>query len=616
MEWGLSSMQALDRLGDPAAWPWGSDTPSPLVEALSACQACEGVERHTLRCTRLFATVFDSSPAAIIITDRHNKIVAVNPGFTRLTGYEPEEVLGKNPSIMKSGRHDAAFYQAMWDALRTHGEWSGEVWDRRKNGAIYPKWLTVRVVNNQCRDGLGEPAFFVASFTDVSERKEAEERIRELAHHDVLTGLPNRLLLLDRLEHAMANAQRGQHHVAVLFIDLDRFKNINDSLGHAVGDQLLKEVASRLRCCVRDVDTVARLGGDEFVVVLENLEEVVDAVSVANKIRSAFSRPISVDTQALHVSTSIGIAIYPEDGTNAETLMQNADTAMYQAKAQASNNYQFFAPYMNEQAREKLVLENTLQDALAREEFQLYYQPIIDIGTGAMVSAEALIRWVSPERGLIPPDRFIPIAEETGTIVQIGDWVIRQACRDLVAWRNSGLVQPKVSLNLSPRQFRQPGLQSRIRATLEATGVSARQIELEVTESALMEHPDQAARLLNELKAMGIGIVIDDFGTGYSSLAYLKKFPIDKLKIDRSFVRDLQSDKSDREITLAVISLSHNLGLKVVAEGVETQAQLDFMHRHKCDHVQGFYFSKPLRGEEFAAYLADRSQSPTAPAAA
>ena len=578
----------------------------PLVDALSMCSTCDNTSQGTTRCTRLFATMFQSNPAAIMVTGRDNVILAVNPSFTRLTGYEADEVVGKSPSLMKSGRHDEAFYKAMWDGLRRHGEWTGEVWDRRKDGTIYPKWLNIKVVNEMCQGGNGEPAFYVASFTDVSASKEAEERIRELAYHDVLTGLPNRLLLLDRLEHALANAQRGRHHLAVMFIDLDRFKNINDSLGHATGDLLLKEVASRLRCCIRDVDTVARLGGDEFVVVLENLEEEVDAVSVANKIQTAFNRPITVNGETLHVSTSIGIALYPEDGMNAETLMQNADTAMYQAKGQGCNNYQFFAPFMNEQAREKLVLENTLQEALSRDEFQLYYQPIIDIGTGAMVSAEALIRWDSPERGLIPPDKFIPIAEETGVIVPIGDWVIRQACRDLVSWKGMGFAPPRVSVNISPRQFRQPSLQARIRATLEATGVSAQQLELEMTESALMERPDQAARLLNELKSLGMGIVIDDFGTGYSSLAYLKKFPIDKLKIDRSFVRDLESDKSDREITLAVIALSHNLGLRVVAEGVETQTQLDFMHRHKCDYVQGFYYSKPMRGDAFTAYLSTR----------
>ncbi|MEW5770566.1 MAG: EAL domain-containing protein [Pseudomonadota bacterium] len=572
------------------------------IDALSRCANCEGSKEDPLHCARLFATVFDSNPAAILITDRGNNIIAVNPSFTRLTGYSAEEALGRNPSLLKSGRHDMAFYRSMWHDLHANGEWSGEVWDRRKDGTIYPKWLHIRAVPNPCRGDAG-PAFYVASFTDESERKAAEEQIRKLAYHDVLTGLPNRLLLQDRLQHALASAQRGRHHLAVLFIDLDRFKNVNDSLGHAIGDELLKEVASRLRCCIRDVDTVARLGGDEFVVVLENLDEVGDVVGIANKIRTVFGLPITLESQTLHVSTSIGIALYPEDGADAETLMRNADTAMYQAKSAGRNNYQFFAPYMNEQAREKLALENTLQEALAHDEFELHYQPIIDLGTGAMVGAEALIRWQSPQRGTVPPDKFIPIAEETGCIVPIGDWVVRQVCRDLAAWCDDGLTPPRVSINLSPRQFRQPGLATRIRATLEATGVAAEQIEVEVTESALIERPELAAQWLQELKQLGIGIVVDDFGTGYSSLAYLKRFPIDKLKIDRSFVRDLLHDKSDREITLAVIALSHNLGLRVVAEGVEEQAQLDFLRAHGCDFAQGYLYGRPMRREQFTALM-------------
>ena len=577
---------------------------SPRITAVVACGSCDAGPRHSMQCQRLFAAMFDSNPAAIMVTDRDNRIIAVNPGFSRLTGYSAEDALGQTPTLLKSGRHDAAFYQAMWSELGEKGEWAGEVWDKRKDGSFYPKLLHIKAVPGLGEDGGCAPDYYVASFTDVSARMEAEERIRELAYHDVLTGLPNRLLLRDRLEHALANALRQRRHLAVLFIDLDSFKNVNDSLGHAAGDQLLMEVASRLRACVRDVDTVARLGGDEFVVVLENLEDESDAVSVAAKIHTTLGLPITVGAQTLHASASIGIALYPEDGESAETLMQNADTAMYQAKAEGRSNYQFFAPFMNEQARETLALENTLLDALERDEFQLYYQPILDLSTGVMTGVEALIRWDSPERGLIPPDKFIPIAEETGAIVQIGDWVVRRACRDINTWRDHGLTPPRVSLNISPRQFRQPGLTTSIRAIIREAGISAGQLELEMTEGALMERPDVAARLLHDLKALGMGIVIDDFGTGYSSLAYLKKFPIDKLKIDRSFVRDLLSDNSDREITLAVIALSHNLGLKVTAEGVEVQAQLDFLRQHGCDCVQGYLLSRPMPPATFHAFLA------------
>jgi len=580
---------------------------SRLITEASENGDVEGDIQRPIDCQRLFEAIFESNTMAIMITGRDSRIIVVNRAFSRLTGYGEEEAVGKLPEFLNSERHDDTFYQTMWSDLRDNGEWTGEVWDKRKNGSFYPAWLHIKSVPGLGREGVSEPVYYVSSFMDVSARKEAEERIRELAYHDVLTGLPNRLLLRDRLEHALARAQRRKHHLAVLFIDLDSFKNINDSLGHAVGDQLLKEVASRLCASVRDVDTVARLGGDEFVVVLENLPDASDAVSVATNIHTVFARPITVGDQALHTSASIGIAIYPDDGENTESLIQNADTAMYQAKAQGHSHYQFFAPFMNEQARGKLALENTLRGALERDEFQLYYQLICDLRTGAIASVEALIRWESPGQGLVPPDKFIPIAEETGVIVQIGDWVIRQACRDLAGWQSQNLAPPRVSINISPRQLRQPGLAACIRTIIQDAGISASQLEFEVTESALMDNPDMAACILSELKNMGLGIVIDDFGTGYSSLAYLKKFPIDKLKIDRSFVRDLLSDNNDREITLAVISLSHNLGLQVTAEGVEVQEQLDFLRQHGCDYAQGYFFSRPMPPDAFQSFLASGS---------
>ena len=551
---------------------------------------------------RLLAQVFECNPVAIMIADRRNRIMAVNRSFTRLTGYSAEDAIGQTPSILKSGRHGPEFYQTMWESLQKTGEWSGEIWDRRKDGSHYPKWLNINVV----RDSPVAPiTHYLASFNDLTASKVAEERIRLLAYHDPLTGLPNRLLLSDRLAHALAMARRRQGHVAVLYIDLDRFKNINESLGHAVGDKLLWEIAHRLNTCVREEDTVSRLSGDEFVIVVENLQGQGDAAAIANKVHKAFEQPIQVDGRMLHASASIGIAVYPNDGDSAEVLMQNADTAMYQAKAQGRNTYQFFAPFMNAHVRERLELENTLRQALEREEFELYYQPIIDLNSGAIVCAEALIRWRHPEHGLVSPDKFIPIAEETGIIVRIGDWVLEQACRALSAWQAQGIQPPRLSVNISPRQFRQPGLAERIRLILARQGVDAHQIDLEVTESALMDQPELAARILQELKSMGLGIVIDDFGTGYSSLAYLKTFPIDKLKIDRSFVRDLHTDNSDREITLAVIALSHNLGLKVVAEGVENPDQLAFLKRHDCDSVQGFFYSEPKPAGAFQDYFVD-----------
>jgi len=560
-----------------------------------ACMAA-GLQRWLLE------KVIECNPVAIVIADADNRILAVNPSFSRLTGYAAEEVIGRTPSILKSGRHGPEFYRSMWQALRTRGEWSGEIWDRRKDGSHYPKWLDLVAVRSEPGRAV---THYLAFFNDLSASKVAEERIRLLAYHDPLTGLPNRLLLTDRLAHALASARRRAGYLALLFVDLDRFKNVNDSLGHAVGDKLLWEIARRLNTCVREEDTVARVGGDEFVIVLENLSDKQDAVCIANKIHQAFERPIDIDTHCLHASASIGIALYPDDGDNAEILMQNADTAMYQAKASGRNNFQFFAPFMNAHVRERLDLENTLRLALERGQFELYFQPIVDLAGGDIPCAEALIRWRHPEHGLVSPDKFIPIAEETGFITQIGDWVLARACMELAGWRAAGVRAPRLSLNVSARQFRQPGLAERIRQILLMHDVDAGQIDLEVTEGALMEQPDVAARILGELKAMGLGIVIDDFGTGYSSLAYLKTFPIDKLKIDRSFVRDILTDNSDREITLAVIDLSHNLGLKVVAEGVEEPGQLEFLRNHGCDAVQGYYYSRPLPADAFLAYLRD-----------
>lgn len=569
-------------------------------ESLALAAACRACPHDAGMRLRLLETVFQRNPAAIMITDRDGRIVAVNPAFVRLTGFCAEEVLGRTPAMLKSGRHEAAFYGEMWRKLLADGEWSGEIWDRRKDGTHYPKWLSISAV----RSGEHGPVtHYVATFNDLSLSKVAEERIRALAYHCPLTGLPNRLLLKDRLQHALANARRGRSGLAVLFVDLDHFQYVNDSLGHAVGDQFLTEIAGRLNVCIREIDTVARVGGDEFVIVLENLRDKADVVAIAGKIRAALTRPIQVGARPLHASASLGIALYPEDGEDADTLMRNADTAMYQAKAQGRDTHQFFAPHMNDHVRERLDLENTLRQALERDEFELFYQPIVDLRNDMLVCAEALIRWRRPDIGLVAPDKFIPIAEETGFIVEIGEWVLQRACRDFAAWRAQGVSPPRFSVNVSPRQFRQPGLSARIRAILAAHDVAALELDLEVTEGALMDRPEIAARILGELKAMGVGIVIDDFGTGYSSLAYLKIFPIDKLKIDRSFVRDILTDNSDREITQAVIALSHNLGLYVVAEGVENQAQLDFLRAHACDSVQGYYHARPMPAADYAAFV-------------
>ncbi len=579
----------------------GGGTGEPSVRA--PAQIGAGGTHGDIDRLLLLDAAFRHCPTAIMITDRASRIIAVNPGFERLTGFPAGEVLGRTPALLKSGRHDAEFYRGMWQTLLDQGAWQGEIWDRRKDGTHYPKWLSITALRTGPEQQI---THFIAAFNDLTVSKLAEERIRALAYHDPLTGLPNRLLLHDRLRCALANARRGRGTLAVLFLDLDHFKYVNDSLGHAVGDRLLAEIARRLKACVREVDTVARVGGDEFVIVLEHLHQRADAVAIVDKIHAAFAPPIDIDGRELHASASLGIALHPDDGEDAETLMRNADTAMYQAKAAGRDTYQFFAPFMNEHVRERLDLENTLRHALERGEFVLHYQPIVDLRNDLVVGAEALIRWRRTGDALVAPDRFIPIAEETGFIVEIGEWVMRRACLDYVAWRAQGIAPQRLSINVSPRQFRQPGLAGRIRAILRDSGMDAPELELEVTESALMQQPELAARILGELKAMGVGIAIDDFGTGYSSLAYLKTFPIDKLKIDRSFVRDILSDNSDREITQAVIALSHNLGLNVVAEGVENDGQLEFLRAHGCDCVQGYYHARPMPAPDYADYARRR----------
>jgi diguanylate cyclase (GGDEF)-like protein/PAS domain S-box-containing protein len=558
---------------------------------------------------RHLETLYLHNPAAMLITDEGARIVSVNLAFTRLTGYSREEALGHTPALLKSGRHQDAFYQAMWQVLLAHGAWSGEVWDRRRDGSLYPKWLQINAV--RLDDGV---THYVATFMDLSESKANEERIRQLAYHDPLTGLPNRLLLKDRLNSALARAKREASHLALIFIDLDDFKSVNDSLGHAVGDRLLVEVALRLRDAARDSDTVCRLGGDEFVLVMEGFRNPRNVECLARKIVDELDCPLEMKVNGhehwLHATASVGVAIAPGDGEDVETLMRHADMAMYHAKEQGRNNVQFYAPEMNREAAERLGLGSALRMAVQRQELRLEFQPIVDLAAGRVLAVEALLRWQHPEQGRISPDRFIPLAEANGSIVAIGAWVLEECCRALKDWYESGLNDLRICINLSPRQFRHPGLIDEFSAILQSAGLEARHFELEVTEGALAEKADQAVELLKRFKELGFSIAVDDFGTGYSSLAYLKTFPLDRLKIDRSFVRDIVTDSNDRAITSAVIALAHNLKLCVVAEGVEEVAQLDFLRQRGCDCIQGYYFSRPLdaaRVPDFVrGFVADR----------
>ncbi|WP_054774186.1 EAL domain-containing protein, partial [Methylogaea oryzae] len=547
-------------------------------------------QRRSEQELRLSAGVFSQSQDAILVTDSNNDIVSVNPAFTRLTGYGLDEVLGRNPKLLQSGRQDAAFYQAMWSAIQTDGHWQGEIWNRRKNGEVFPEWLSISTVRND----KGEIVNHIGIFSDISKLKAATEHIEFLAHYDPLTHLPNRLLLRDRVVQALAGRQRHGNRAAVLFLDLDRFKLINDSLGHAVGDALLVEVARRLSDSVRETDTVSRLGGDEFVVLLSEVRNGDEAMQVAQKILRSMQEVFQVGIHQLAVTPSIGIALSPDDGEDFDTLLRNADAAMYTAKQDGRNSYVFFTPSMNAGALERLSMETSLRRALEREEFRLHYQPKVDADSGRVLGLEALLRWEHPELGWVPPSRFIPLAEDTGQIAAIGNWVLQTACRQNRAWQEQGLLAVPVAVNLSALQFRQRRLKDQVLDALRQSDLDARYLELELTESMLMEDTAGAVVMLAELRKIGVRLSIDDFGTGYSSLSYLKRLPIDALKIDQSFVRDIADDSDDAAIVSAVISMAHDLHLRVVAEGVETLEQLRFLRAHQCDEAQGYLFSRPV----------------------
>ncbi len=548
---------------------------------------------------RLQAAIFEYSDEGIIVTDVTKRIISVNRSFTKITGYEAHEAIGNFPSILKSGLHDPAFYGEMNASIADNGHWIGEVWNRRKNGENFSAWISISGVHN--KEGVITHYFSV--FTDLTERKNAEQQIYRLAYFDVLTGLPNRAKLYTLLRQALLEAKRNSTHGAVLFIDLNRFKQVNDSLGHAHGDILLKEVATRLSASLRSEDIIARIGGDEFVVALVDISKNEDASIVAQKIIDNLSRPISVEGHELQISASIGISTYPNDGDDAETLIKNADIAMYRIKhSEAHDGYLFFSPDMNQRALERLNMENNLRRALEQGELSLHYQPQQDLATGAMVGAEVLLRWNHPGTGMISPADFIPLAEETGLIVPIGQWILETVCARNKEWERAGLPIVKLAVNISAKQFR-PTLPSQVAEILTRHELDARFLELEITESMIMQNVEGVIAMMGEFQKLGVGLSLDDFGTGYSSLSYLKRFPIDKLKIDQSFVRDIAQDADDEAITRAIISLSKNLGLRVIAEGVETEQQLDFLRSSGCEEIQGYFYSRPLPEKDFVQFL-------------
>jgi diguanylate cyclase (GGDEF)-like protein/PAS domain S-box-containing protein len=547
---------------------------------------------------RIAATAFEAQEA-IIITDTESRIVRINQAFSRITGFTSEEVLGQHPSMFKSGRHDAEFYRQMWETLKRAGTWSGEVWDRRRDGEIFPKWLTITAV---C-DAEGKPTHYVGNFIDITEQKTAEANILRLAYHDSLTNLPNRFSLRERMGQTISLAKRDKSRFALMLIDLDHFKQINDTLGHHVGDQLLIQVGNRLLESVRDSDIVARLGGDEFVVVLNALETADTAAGLAEKIVRVLSTPFHIADNELRTSPSIGICLFPDDADELDELIKHADVAMYQAKAQGRGRYQFFTPQMQVVVTSRMVIEQELRTALIEDQFILHYQPQVDLRSGSIFGVEALVRWQHPQRGLVSPADFIPIAEETGLIDGIGDWVIGAACRQMQAWRARGLGELSLSINLSVGQFRDHLLPVRIRETADAAGIPPGCIDLEITETMAMAAPNETIEVLRGLRREGISLSIDDFGTGYSSLAYLKLFPFNTLKIDRAFVKDIETDPDDAGICDVTVLLAHKLGREAIAEGVETEGQLKFLLSIGCEKIQGYLISKPLPADEAEAFI-------------
>ncbi len=548
---------------------------------------------------RQAATVYETTQEGIVIRDAASRVVAVNPAFTRITGYAREEFLGQAPQSLRAGRHDAQFQQALDQAIERHGHWQGELWNRRKNGEEFPAWASISAI----KDEAGRVSHYAEVFADITALKASEARLDDLAHHDPLTGLPNRLLLDARTKHALSRASRHGNKLAVLFIDLDRFKNVNDTLGHPAGDVLLQQVAQRIAACVREQDTVSRLGGDEFTVLLEEVEAVANVGLVARKILGALSEKIVLFGHEVFISGSIGISLYPDDGTDIATLFKHADSALYRAKEQGRDNYQFYTRELTLQAEMRLEVENDLRQALAAEQFELYYQPQVDLHSGRIDGMEALLRWRHPRRGLLLPAEFIPLAEETGLIIPLGAWVLATACAQAKAWLDAGLDMVPVAVNLSPRQFRQKDLVQTVAATLAATGLPAAYLELEITEGLAMYDVEESIAVLHRLKALGTHIAIDDFGTGYSSLSYLKRFPIDRIKIDLSFVRNITTDPDDAAISEAIIAMSHSLSHTVIAEGVETTAQREFLTARHCDQMQGYHYSRPAPAADMERML-------------
>ena len=561
------------------------------------------VRRAAEKQLKLAAEVFDNAKEGIMITDADQQILAVNDAFTRMTGYSADEVVGQTPRLLNSGRQDAAFYATIWAALTSEMHWQGEIWNRRKNGEVFPEWLSIAAV----RDEEASVSHYVAVFSDLTQRKAAERKIDHLAFYDILTDLPNRRLLLDRLQHALTASSRTGRGGALLFVDLDNFKSLNDIVGRDQGDLVLQQVAQRLAGCVRASDTVSRPGSDEFVVMLEELSEgaqeaATQAEMVGEKILAALSQVYPLASYAHHSTVSIGIALFGDRQEGVDELLQRAESAMHHAKGAGRNTLRFFDPSMQAVITARAALEAGLREAVQREQFLVYYQAQVD-SSGRVTGAEALLRWLHPERGLVSPAEFIPLVEATRLILPIGQWVLDTACERLAAWADQpALAHLTIAVNVSARQFHDEGFVDQVLAALARSGARPQRLKLELTESLLVDDVDQVIAKMSVLKAKGVDFSLDDFGTGYSSLSYLKRLPLDQLKIDQSFIRNILTDTNDAAIARMVVVLAESLGLAVIAEGVETEAQRDFLASQGCHAYQGYLFSRPLPVEGFEAF--------------
>ncbi len=572
-----------------------------LVEVLANNLWALLQRNRSLHKLKLDAEVFSVSREAVVITDANGSIVSVNQAFSKITGYAAAEAIGRNPRMLKSGKHDALFFEKMWEQVLREGHWQGEIWNRRKNGEIYPEWLGITMT----RDSAGAVSEYIGIFMDITEHKKAQERIEQLGYYDPLTNLANRRLLSDRTKQAIAQAQRQKHMVGLIYLDLDHFKDINDSLGHLIGDELLRLVSARLLSCVRDTDTVCRMGGDEFVVLLTSVTSADNVADACSKILLALSEVYELTLHTLRISSSIGASLYPADGQNFDDLLQHADTAMYQAKAAGRSNFKLFTEAMNQRVQHRLRLQTQMKKALVANEFYLHYQPQWDLEQQCITGVEALARWQNRELGNIPPGEFIPVAEESNLIVAIGDFVMREACMQAKRWLDAGH-RMGMAVNVSYAQFTRHDLLRSVMGILQETQLPPELLELELTESILISDPEQVLLVVDQLAALGVTFSIDDFGTGYSSLSYLKRFPVHKLKIDQTFVRDLLTDPSDAVIVSAIINMAHSLQMQSIAEGVETLEQANRLRELGCQQVQGYWFSRPLLATQMDALLASQ----------